>query len=70
MPRVKVTIKGRERPATRAFKARASVIEEALAEMGINPQDVLVRLNGEFVPDTQRLSPGDRLELIEITSRG
>jgi sulfur carrier protein ThiS len=70
MPQVRVIIRGRNKPVAKTVKSRSAVVEGILAEMCINPQEVLVRLNGEFVPDSQRVRRGDRLELIEITSRG
>ena len=70
MPRIRVTIRGRNRPFAKTLNSRSAVVEGILAEMCINPQEVLVRLNGEFVPDTRRVRKGDRLELTEITSRG
>jgi sulfur carrier protein ThiS len=70
MPRIRVTLRGRKKPWSRTVKARSAVVEDMLLEMGINPQEVLVRLNSELVPDIERVGPGDRLELMEITSRG
>ncbi len=70
MPHIRVTLRGRNKPTTKTFKARASTIEGIITEMNMNPQEVLVKLNSEFVPDTERVRKGDRLELLEITSRG
>ena len=70
MPQIRVVIRGRNRPITKSFKAEASTVEGIIAEMNMNSQEVLVKLNREFVPDTERVRKGDRLELIEITSRG
>jgi len=70
MPRIKVTLRGRKKPWSRDVDVRASIVEEALVEIGINPLEVLVKLNGDFVPDIERIRTGDSLELLEITSRG
>ncbi len=70
MPRIKVVIRGREKPWNRTINTRAAVVKDIIVEIGINPLDVLVKLNKKFVPDTQKARPGDTLELIEITSRG
>jgi sulfur carrier protein ThiS len=70
MPRIRVSLRGRKKPWSKAVKVKSVVLEDILLEMGINPQEVLVMLNSEFVPDTGRVRPGDRIELIEITSRG
>ncbi len=70
MPQVRVTLRGRKSPWSKTVKVNASTIEDILAEIGINPLEVLVKLNGEFVPDTEKVRSGDSLELLEITSRG
>lgn len=70
MPKIKVILRGKKRPVTRTVKTKAANVEDILIEMCINPQEVLVKLNGEFVPDIQKVKAGDRLELLEITSRG
>ena len=65
-----MTLRGRKKPWSRDVDVRASTVEEALVEIGINPLEVLVKLNGEFVPDIEGIRTGDSLELLEITSRG
>jgi sulfur carrier protein ThiS len=70
MPQVSINIRGREKPVRRSVRAKSGVVEKILQEIGINPLDVLIKLNGEFVPDTEKARTGDRLELLEITSRG
>jgi sulfur carrier protein ThiS len=70
MPKIKVILRGKKRPVTRTVKTKAAIVEDILIEMCINPQEVLIKLNGEFVPDIQKVKAGDRLELLEITSRG
>ena len=70
MPQVSVTIRGREKPVRRSVRAKSRAVESILQEIGINPLEVLIKLNGEFVPDTENARTGDRLELLEITSRG
>ena len=70
MPQVRVTIRGREKPFSRTVKARSCAVEDITQEIGVNPLEVLIRLNGEFVPDTEKARTGGRLELLVITSRG
>ena len=70
MTRIEIKLRGREKPWSKVLDTAAKTAEEAVLEAGINPLEVLIRLNGEFVPDTQKLKSGDRLELLEITSRG
>ena len=70
MPDIRVTVRGRDGPRTRRIRTRSSIVGEAVLEAGINPIEVLIKVNGEFVPDTARVRKGDRVELKEITSRG
>ena len=70
MPHVSITIRGREKPVRKTVRAKSGVVECILQEIGINPLEVLIKLNGEFVPDIERARTGDKLELLEITSRG
>ena len=70
MHQVKVSLRGREKPWSKTIRTKAKTAEEILIEMGINPLEVLIKLNGEFVPDLEKVRAGDRLELLEITSRG
>jgi sulfur carrier protein ThiS len=61
---VKVAYEGETRSVT------AKTIEEAILQIGISPQTVLAKLNGEFAPDDEPLKDGDRLMLIRISSIG
>jgi thiamine biosynthesis protein ThiS len=47
-----------------------SSIEKLLESMGINPETVVVLRNGEIVPESERLSNKDRIEIIDIVSGG
>ena len=60
-------VRGRDKPWAKTVRTRKSTVEDVLLEMGINPLEVLVKLNGEFAPDTQKVRTGNRLELLEIT---
>jgi sulfur carrier protein ThiS len=70
MIQVRISLRGRDKPWSRTVKTRSSTVEDIIIEAGLNPLEVLIKINGEFVPDTQRVKSGDRLELLEITSRG
>ena len=70
MPQIRVALRGRKKPWSKTVKAKSAVVEDILLEMDINPQEVLVKLNNEFVPDTEKVKKGDKLELLEIISRG
>lgn len=47
-----------------------SSIENLLDKIGINPETVVVMMNGEVTPEYEALSKGDKIEIIEIVSRG
>ncbi len=47
-----------------------SSIENLLDKIGINPETVVVMMNGEVTPEYETLSKGDKIEIIEIVSRG
>ena len=70
MPEFRVTIRGREKPWSKKVKSRSAKVEDIVLKAGINPLEVLIKVNGEFVPDTAKARNGDRLELLQITSRG
>lgn len=67
---VKVSLRGREKPWSRIVRTGPYAVEEVVAGLGMNPLEVLIKLNGEFVPDTQKVKKGDTIDLLEITSRG
>ena len=67
---VKVSLRGRDKPWSKTVKTGSSTVEDVVAGLGMNPLEVLIKLNGEFVPDTQKVRKGDRIDLLEITSRG
>jgi sulfur carrier protein ThiS len=62
----KITYEGR----TKTLKIKGRFVEDAIKQFGISPQTVLVKVNGEFVPDDQTLKSGDKVELIRISSIG
>lgn len=47
-----------------------SSIENLLENLCINPETVVVLRNGEVVPDFETLSNKDRIEILDIVSRG
>lgn len=54
----------------RKLKLEGESVEDAIFQLGVSPQTVLSRLNGEFVPDDKKLKNGDSLELKRISSIG
>jgi len=47
-----------------------SRLENLLEKLEINPETVVVLRNGEVVPEFEKLSNKDRIEIIDIVSRG
>ncbi len=47
-----------------------SSIENLLEKLEINPETVVVLRNGEVVPDFEELENKDRIEILDIVSRG
>lgn len=47
-----------------------SSIENLLEKLEINPETVVVLRNGEVVPGFETLSNKDRIEILDIVSRG
>ena len=55
---------------SRTIRVEGKHVEDAIKQSGISPQTVLAKLNGEFVPDDEKLKDGDNLELKRISSIG
>jgi len=67
MVNVRVCLAGK----TRALKLpEKPSIENLLEKLGINPETVVVLRNGEVVPDFEELENKDRIEILDIVSRG
>jgi len=47
-----------------------SSVADALAKSQINPETVLVKRNGEIIPETEKLKDNDFLELLSVISGG
>lgn len=43
---------------------------DVLKKIGINPEMVIVSKNGKFVPDTEEVSPRDKIEILKVVSGG
>ena len=54
----------------RTAEAEGKTVEDAILKMGVSPQTVLARLDGEFVADDEPLRKGAKLELVRISSIG
>jgi sulfur carrier protein ThiS len=51
-------------------KGKGSTVAEVLRSVDINPQNVLVRLEGEIVPDDMKVREGQKLEALKVVSGG
>ncbi len=66
-----VSIKVRFADGTRIVKTSGKVtVESLLQKLCINPETVVVLMNGEIVPDFEAVSGKDKIEVIDIVSRG
>ena len=45
-------------------------VENLLGKLCINPETVVVLVNGEVVPDFEAVSGKDKIEVVDIVSRG
>lgn len=43
---------------------------DALKKAGINSEMVLIKRNGEIIPDAEKLKDGDKLELLRVVTGG
>ncbi|MFC2144023.1 MoaD/ThiS family protein, partial [Candidatus Aenigmatarchaeota archaeon] len=56
---------------TKIVKASGKVtVENVLQKLCINPETVVVLVNGEIVPDFETVSGKDKIEVVDIVSRG
>ncbi len=67
MVNVRVCLGGKTRTLKMPEKSN---IENLLEKLEINPETVVVLKNGEVVPDFETLSNKDRVEILDIVSRG
>lgn len=66
--KVKVNIFGRE---VRELEVRRGTrIEDLLEALGLNPEEVLVLLNGKLVPEDKLLPENAELEIVSVVSGG
>ena len=67
MGNLKVCLAGKIRVVKMPEK---SSVENLLEQLGINPETVVVLKNNEVVPDFETVSGKDKIEIIDIVSRG
>ena len=70
MPKISIELRGREKEMRKKIDSKSRFVGEAIQKAGINPLEVLVKINGKFVPDIEKVRDGDKVELLQITSRG
>jgi sulfur carrier protein ThiS len=51
-------------------RGKGSTVAEVLRSVDINPQNVLVSLEGRIVPDDMKVMEGQRLEALKVVSGG
>lgn len=64
---VKVTLEGKWKDVKIPEK---SSIGNLLEKLCINPETIVVLRNGEVTPEFEKLSKRDKIEIIDIVSRG
>ncbi len=47
-----------------------SSVREAIKKAGINPEEVIINMDGTIIPDSGKLKDNDLIEAIRITSGG
>lgn len=67
MGNVRICLAGKTRVVKMPEK---SSVENLLEQLGINPETVVVLKNSEVVPDFEMISGKDKIEIIDIVSRG
>ncbi|MFH0890276.1 MAG: sulfur carrier protein ThiS [Candidatus Aenigmatarchaeota archaeon] len=51
-------------------ETKSRTIENLLKELGINSETVIVSVNGEIVPESQKIRKNDRIEILKVVSGG
>ncbi|MFH0889623.1 MAG: sulfur carrier protein ThiS [Candidatus Aenigmatarchaeota archaeon] len=55
---------------TKKVETKSRTIESLLKELGINSETVIVSVNGEIVPESQKIRKNDRIEILKVVSGG
>ena len=67
MVNIKVCVEGKTKIVKMTGKAS---VENLLEKLCINPETVVVLKNKEVVPDFEAVSGKDKIEIVDIVSRG
>ena len=54
----------------KAKKGKGSTVADVLRSVEINPQNVLVRIEGSIVADDRKVKNGQKLEALKVVSGG
>lgn len=48
----------------------SGTVQELLRELKVMREEVVVKVNGRLTPETERIGPGDRVEVIKVVFGG
>lgn len=55
---------------TKTAKASAKTVLELLQQINMNPETVIVSVNGKIVPEQTKLKMSDKVEVLRVVSGG
>ncbi|MFH1106175.1 MAG: sulfur carrier protein ThiS [Candidatus Aenigmatarchaeota archaeon] len=64
--RLKILLPGRAKTAT----VSAATVAELLQKIGMNPETVIVSVNGNIVPEQTKLKKSDKVDVLRVVSGG
>ncbi|MFH0961802.1 MAG: sulfur carrier protein ThiS [archaeon] len=68
--RFKILVKRIPGKSSREEISPGETFENLLKKLGINRETVVVRRNGRLVAESEKISPGDKVEIVSIISGG
>lgn len=66
---MKINVSYEKKKHSVEIRAKATAAD-VMKKLGINPEMVIVSKNGKFVPDTEEVSPRDKIEILKVVSGG
>lgn len=66
---IRIRVRFRDRVHEGSYR-RGITIKELLTKLGLNPEEVVVALNGEIVPEDSRLTESCEIEVLPVVSGG
>ncbi len=64
--KLKILLPGQAKTA----KASAATVAELLRKINMNPETVIVSVNGKIVPEQTKLKASDKVEVLRVVSGG